>query len=345
MIKCFCQKILSYAIIIITLAQSGFAFQTNQGNKNEFVKNHNIPAKKIKDNFQTIFKDQTGVGYKLRKLIIEEANDIEKEWIYNELTKRFNSEQHPEKRGELLTVLSISKDRARKICVQSIKNDPDRNVRRLSAYILEQSGTEEEVDALFQAVKDDKGEFGHGRTIAMTAIGSLCGIGGEKAIKALKEIWNSKELSYGFREQIISSLGRAGDISSYQLFESILKSKEEDIRDNAIYALGELARQNQDNPEVKGKIIKLLKSYIDDDNKRVRANIVYSLGFAGGKEDIEFLKQLLNDNTTITLSYSENGVVKQKVVYDIREKAKEAIDRINTRFEKNEVAEPNKIIR
>jgi HEAT repeat protein len=343
MIKCSCHKILSCVIVIITLAQSGFAFQANQGTKNEFeLKNTpNIPAKKIKDNFQTIFKDQTDIGYKLRKLIIEEANDIEKEWIYNELTKRFNSENNPEKRGDLLIALSISKDRARKICVQSIKNDPDRNVRILSAYILGKNGTEEEVDALFQAVKDDKGEFGHGRTIAMTAIGSLGGIGGEKAIKALKEIWNSKELSYGYREQIISSLGMAGDFSSLGLFESILKGKEEDIRSSAMYALGELARQIKDNPDLKSKIIKLIKSYINDENRSVRANVVYSLGFAGSKGDIEFLKQLLNDNTTITLSYSENGVVKQKVVYDIREKAKGAIERIESRLLKNTTIEPN----
>lgn len=83
---------------------------------------------------------------------------------------------------------------------------------------------------LLQAIKEDKGVLGRGRDIATIAVASLGEIGGEQAAFALTEIWNTPELSSGCKEQTLVALGMVGDPASLEIFETVLRGKEDILK-------------------------------------------------------------------------------------------------------------------
>lgn len=289
-----------------------------------------------KSAFNEAFTNKGNVTHSLMSLI-RQADEEEKNWLRGALISRFNSDLDPANRRTCLVCITMFREAARHLLALALTSDSDRGVQRLAAYALGQGGSEQEVEALLQAVKKDKGVFGQGRDIARIAISSLGEIGGEEAILALNEIWNNEDLSRGCREQTLSALGMAGDPGSLRLFEDIIRGKEEMMRDTAALGLGRLARKIQKYPQVADKAITLLRSYINDDNAKVRRNVVYALGWVGVADDIHLLKPFLDDNYSSVVSYTEAGERKKKVVYPIRERAKSAIDRINARLMKKSV--------
>ncbi len=281
-----------------------------------------------KSAFNEAFTNKGNVTHSLMSLI-RQADEEEKNWLREALISRFNSDLDPANRRTCLVCITMFREAARHLLALALTSDSDRGVQRLAAYALGQGGSEQEVEVLLQAVKEDKGVFGRGRDIAMVAVGSLGEIGGEEAVLALNEIWNNEDLSRGCRGQTLSALGMAGDPGSLRLFEDILQGKEEMIRDNAALGLGRLARKIQQNPQVTDKAAELLRHYVNDKNPRVRRAIVGALGWVGVPDDIHLLKPLLDDDYSTVVSYTEAGERKEEVVYPIREKAKEAIDKIN----------------
>ena len=264
--------------------------------------------------------------------LIEKAAGEEKERIREALIDRFASDPDPRIRSACLIGMTKFRESARAMLLRALTSDPDRGVRRLAAYCLGQAGSEQEVDALFQAMVKDEGEFGSGRDIALVSIGSLGEIGGEKAADALIAAWNDETLSRGCREQVLFALGYTGAGKVFGILESALKGKEESLRDNAASGLAELVRKNAANPEMVEKVTGLLRPHLNDENPGVRRSVVVALGWTGTREDIRPLQVLLEDGYSSVVSYQEAGQVKQKTVYPVRERAKEAIERIEKRF-------------
>jgi len=282
--------------------------------------------------FKEIFNNQEGIKTTRVRILIREANEDGKAWIREELIKRLNTDPNPKTRRACLVCILRFRDVARQVLARALSSDSDRNVRMVAAYALSQEGGEQEVGLLLQAVKEDKGIVGRGRDMARVAVSSLGQIGGEQALLALTEIWNNEEFSRGCREQTLNALGRVGDPAGLNIFEAVIQGKEELIRDNAAYGIGLLARKSQENPQAADKAIKLLRSYINDDNAKVRRNVGDALAWVGKHDDIKLLTPLLDDAYSETLQYIEDGEPKEKVVYPVREKAKEAIDKINARL-------------
>ena len=301
--------------------------------KDNVLRHHNTKndLEQIKVAFTEILNSQNIEPMKIIKLV-RKSDKKGKDWIRDEIIKRINSDPNPETRRACLVCIVIYRDVAREVLAQALTSDSNRGVQQLAAYGLGQLGTEQEVDVLLQAIKEDKGVFGRGRDIAIAAVSSLGGIGGEKASLALNKIWNDSELSKGCKEVTISALGMSGDTSNFKLLESVLKGEDESIRDNAAFGLGRLARKNQENPQIAGKTIKLLRNYVNDKNPRVRRNVVDAIGWLGGSDDIYLIQPLLSDNYSTIVSYTEDEERKEKIVYPIREEAKEAIEKIKARL-------------
>lgn len=309
--------------------------QTNNSDSQDVSSEPNetkIDLEKTKEIFNNAFNTPGKEEIILRGLI-QKANEEEKNWIRDALINRFNSEPDPRLRQMCLVSIGWFRDAAAKLHVKAL-SDTDRSVRKLAAYCLGKSGSEQDIDALFQAVKDDKGVFGPGRDIAKNAISSIGEIGGTKAARVLNEIWLNEELSKGFKDAILGSLGSTGDPNVFEILEEGLRGNDERIRDNAAYGLGQLAihRNNRKNSELANKVTQLLRSYINDKNPRVRNNIVRAFSIIGKREDIPLLKTLLEDDYSTTVSYTEDGEVKKRTEYPIRKAAREAIDNINRRL-------------
>jgi HEAT repeat protein len=290
-------------------------------------------SEKTRAVFNEAFAHPGDETHKLMTLI-RKVDEEEKAWIREELVKRFNSDPDPRIRGACLVCITMFRDVAREVLARALTSDSDRGVRRVAAYALGQTGSEQEIDALSQAVKEDKGVFGRGRDIAEVAITSLGEIGGEQAVLVLTKIWNNEDLSRGCREETLIALGMAGNPGSLEVFEDVLQGKEDLIRDNAAWGLGRLARKNQENPQVASKAIELLRNYVNDENPKVRRNVVDAIGWTGVSDDIDLLKPLLDDPYSITINYTEDGAVKVKTVYPVREEARRGIKRIQARLDR-----------
>ncbi|UCG48901.1 MAG: HEAT repeat domain-containing protein, partial [Phycisphaerales bacterium] len=263
--------------------------------------------------------------------VIRTADQKQKTWLLEKLTERVESDEKPAVRRACVVGLTAFGRNARRTLADVLMSDDDRNVRKLAAYALGQLGTKEEVDALVQAVRRDSGALGVGRDLAAVAVTALGEIGGEEAARALHEIWNSEQLSRGCREQTLTALGVAGHPGALPILQTVLQQSNQLLRDNAAFALGQLASRNQDDPAILSRSLTLLRQYLSDPNPRVRVNAVDALGRLGRPDDIALLEARSGDDYAIELSYTEDGQVKTKSVYPVRQKATEAIAQIRTR--------------
>ncbi|MBM4039992.1 MAG: hypothetical protein FJ290_15925, partial [Planctomycetes bacterium] len=108
-------------------------------------------------------------------------------WLLDALKERLGREHVPRLRRACLLAISWAfPDEAAAVLARALNADPDRIVRKVAAYCLANRGTEQQVDALVQAIKEDRGGLGEGRDVARVAIGSLGLIGGPRAAQALR---------------------------------------------------------------------------------------------------------------------------------------------------------------
>lgn len=221
-----------------------------------------------------------------------------------------------------------------------LHSDENRGVRVIAARILGRVGGEEALDSLYSAIVKDKGVFMQGRNIASAAVFAIGEIGGERASEILAKVWQ-ENLYRG--EETLNAIGTAGHVGALPLIEKMLKGKQEIYRDNAVYALGQIASRNRDDLEIVQKVRAHLLNSLRDKNPRVRRNAAYSLSLVGEPSDIPLLEELLEDSYRLIANYTEDGQEKTKHVYPVREKAREAIERINKRFppEKRVMTESN----
>ena len=280
--------------------------------------------------FNNAFNDLGHNEIILRDLILK-ANDEEKNWIKEALINRFNSESNTKNRLICMNLMIGFREEAARFYVQAL-NDTDIRIRRSAAHILGSVGSEQDAEALLQAMKKANESNEQDTYLSLSIVGSLGQIGGKKAAEALLEIWNSDDLSKGCKTAILGMLGMTGDPNVFKMLEVGLRGNDEQIRDNAAYGLGELGRKNKGNKGLINNITQLLRKYIKDSNPSVRNNIANSLGIMGTREDIPLLKILLEDEFSTTVSFTENGVMKKRTIFPVREAAKKAIDNIEKRL-------------
>jgi len=272
--------------------------------------------------------------------LIRGAAEEQKVWMFETLTRHIESHPDAEIRMICIGAMGNFPEKGLDIVTRSLRADLDREVRSIAAYVLSSIGTEQETGALFEAIKEDKGVFGEGRDIAETAIGALGAIGGDRAAEILSEIWKSEELSRSCREATLNALGAAGDPCAVAVLEQVLRGKREWLRDNAVYGLSQLADRRRGQVEVVKKVAGLLREHVGDRNPRLRTNAVRGLGTAGVAEDIMLLEGLLQDDYSTEVLYTEEGELKTKTTYPIREAAKDAIRRIKKRMPLQETVLP-----
>jgi HEAT repeat protein len=272
--------------------------------------------------------DNENVSPKL-KVLIEEADEQEKVWIGEELVKRIKSDTDPNIRRRymvhLLAFPSIEAEALREILV----SDSDRSVREFAVYMLGRAGSEEDLDDLLEVIRGDKGAFPHGRDLAGTAYSSIGLIGGDKAAGILLKLWNDKEF---VPDHSLYSMGSTGSPLVLDLLKEILEKKEGRFRPNAAAGLSALASRTRDNKEMAGQVRELLRVYVKDHNPQVRRAAIAGFYSIGQAEDLPLMNSLINDPYNNVVSYREDGEVKEKTVYPIRENAQWAITKITNRI-------------
>lgn len=117
-----------------------------------------------------------------------------------------------------------------------------RRERVIAAHSLGQigGGADAVVMALRSAVTQDKGVLGEGRSIAREAISAL-GLMGSSGTEALMSIWNSEDDRRDCEEAIITAMGQTKNKKFTSIMIDVLQGQQEALRDNAAWALGEIA--------------------------------------------------------------------------------------------------------
>ena len=292
--------------------------------------------------FSEIFKAPVISSTKIHD-IISKADEEGKAWICEQIVERFHTDPSRKVRQACLRSITPFSQACRKLVTQAL-SDENMNVRRTAAMVASRPFfTEKELDALCQAAKEGEHGYGTGK-ITRKAIRAMGLIGGEKASKLLRELLEDDNFPYGPKGNILVYLGFMNDLESFKVLESVV-SRERDIGDwgCALYGLMNMAvlqaphlpirgdGRSFRNPEIYSKTKSILVNQINSDDSNVRLSMAYAFGEFGEMEDISLLEPLLSDDYSQVVSYTEDGEVKEKVVYPIREKAKEAIDKIHAR--------------
>ncbi len=264
---------------------------------------------------------------------IRKADSREKQLLLKAMVIQLQSEQDPKKKHKIMISLVIfGRNRVVAGTLKGmLRSERDRGVRKFAAHILGRVGSEEDIDDLLDAIKKDKGAFPHGRDLANTAYFSIAEIGGDKAAIILLKLWDDKELVPDFS---LFSMGFTGSPLVLDLLQEVLERKEDRFRPNAAGGLSALAIRNKDNKEMAEQILKLLRKYVMDDDPKVRENTLDGFYSMGQAEDLSLINSLLDDPYSNVVNFTENGEVKEKTVYPIREKAQRAITKINGRIAK-----------
>ncbi|MCK4790001.1 MAG: hypothetical protein KAV87_40050, partial [Desulfobacteraceae bacterium] len=269
---------------------------------------------------------------KFRNRVLK-ADKVQKDVICEEVIEQLSNEHNSKEKRRLMVRLAMFErnKRAAEVLVRIVRNDKNRSDRKLAAHFLGKVGSEEDIDDLFEVIKGDKGAIPHGRDLANTAYFSIGEIGGDKAAIILLKLWDDKELVSDFS---LFNMGFTGSPLVLDLLQEVLERKEDRFRLSAAGGLSALASRNKDNKEMAERVRELLRVYVEDHNPKVRGASVDGFYFIGQSEDLTLMNSLINDPYSEVVSYTENGEVKEKTVYPIREKAQLAIAEINRRIAK-----------
>jgi len=150
----------------------------------------------------------------------------------------------------------------------ALVNDPNYMVRVYAAHTLGKIGDSEAADALHNALDDSKAEVRYAAVVALGKIGTEDAI--ESLIYALE---NDEEAEIRFTAA--QKLYELGAKSAWSTFKRILDVEQShEIQEIAVRALG---KWGYGKPDVVDKLIAILESYLDYDEK-VRAAAAESLG-------------------------------------------------------------------
>jgi len=263
------------------------------------------------------------------------GDESEKNLVFNKLVEHVSKHKNPNVRRGCVCCLGFFGKDAAQVVKSVLHSDENRGVRAVAARVLARVGGEQALGSLYSAIVKDKGVFLQGRNVASAAVTAIGEIGGERASEILAKVWQ-ENLYRG--EETLNAIGTAGHVSALPLIEKMLKGKQEIYRDNAVYALGQIASRSRDDLEIVQKVRAYLLNSLRDKNPKVRTNAASSLSLVGEPKDIPLLEELLEDSYRIIVNYTEDDQEKTKHVYPVRRAAKRAIDRINNRFPPEERA-------
>lgn len=156
------------------------------------------------------------------------------------------------------------------VLCRQLSKGATRRERVLAAHSLGQIGgeTETAVDALRSAVAEDQGVLGEGRSIARESITAL-GYMGSAGAEALMAIWGNEIERRDCEEAVITAMGQTKEKMFTPILIDLLQGQQEALRDNASWALGEIANATA---------LPVLKKYEKDPNAQVRENVVRAIG-------------------------------------------------------------------
>ena len=278
--------------------------------------------------------------------IIRKADEMEKGRICDQIVERFHTDPDQKVRQACLLSLTPFPQACRKLAKEAL-SDENRDVRNAAAIVASwRFFTENELDALYQAVKEDtRGS----RKIAQNAIRAMGLIGGEKASKLLRELWEDDNISYLCKGSVLVYLGFMNDLESFKILESVAGGEKSRYQDSALYGLRSMAilhashlpirsdGRNVRDPEIYSKAKSFFVNQINSDDDNIRWFTASVFGDCGEMEDVGLLTPLLSDDYSQVVSYTEDEEVKEKLVYPIRKEARESIAKINARLLKKSV--------
>jgi HEAT repeat protein len=254
---------------------------------------------------------------------------------YEALLDRLRSEKDPEKRrGCLACLATFFDDRGERALRQALAEDADVRVRQSAACSLGRYRTQTSVEALAEAFQRHRtGMPAAEPQIAYEALSSLGEIARPEGSLILRSIWRSPDIHEADRQKALIALASVGDLEDVPVFTSLLKEKDEDLRDAGIYAYERTASRYRENPQKTAPLRAVLRGFLKDPDPRTRCAVAREFAIFGHDDDLPFLQPLLQDPHESKISYSKGGVVMEKVIYDIREAAQESIRLITSRME------------
>ncbi|HIJ66159.1 MAG TPA: hypothetical protein HPP77_09445 [Candidatus Hydrogenedentes bacterium] len=285
-----------------------------------------------------------GDGYGMRKLLekvlLQKANEEEKEWLREALLERIKSDPDPKIRRQCLTGISYFREIAHTVCADVLRSDPDLFVREIAAHKLGFLRSEEEIDLLLTTIEEvrrqDGATRGDSSKLAVRCIESLGDIGGRQANEALMALWESEDLPHTWQRLTLEALGKAGDIAMLEVFQNVLQGGQASLEDVAVVGLGRLAGRNSENREAVSRARQLLREKLQDADPYLQGHVLQALAYVGTRDDIPLIESFLDDESSRVVTYTEDGEEKEKTVYPLRRDASRAIDAINKRLNGSE---------
>lgn len=170
-------------------------------------------------------------------------------------------------------------------------DSPDWKVRNNAVLALGQDRTGKAWEALEQVLLNDENS-----TVRGSAAWALGELGGREAIESLHVALGDEEAEV--RNKAITALAKLGDAQAASDIADILGADPDDyVRSNAAWALGILK-----NPQAFDALVNAL----DDGVPTVRGNVAWALGELGDARAVEYLRQMLADESN---SYVRDQII------------------------------------
>jgi HEAT repeat protein len=251
---------------------------------------------------------------------------------FDALVGGLRAEINPQKRKACLACLAMFRDdRGENVLRRALREDPDMEVRRFAVRCLDRFPTLSSVEALAEAFHRHKDGTPPERRVAHEALGSLGDVGTDEAAQSLRSLWRAEGLDDAYRRRALFSLAAIGHTNDVEFFIELHNGEDPALREAAVSGLASVATRQRENQVLLGRLRPVLRGLLKDPEPRIRRTVAYNFGFFGDAEDLPFLQPLLQDPYAVTVSFREEGVRKERTVYQIREAAQESIAKITAR--------------
>lgn len=190
----------------------------------------------------------------------------------------------------LNALIHMDSERALPI-IQKILENPDKysgEMRAQAIFLLAQHGGDEVEDLMMDVAKNDQDD-----EVREQAIFWLSQVGSDRALDLLFELFQSDIDNEDIQERLIFAIAQHGDERSAKLLRDIAgdRGRDSEIRENAIFWLGQ---QDDDNFPF------LRDLFLDAEDSEVKEKIIFAVSQQNGREQAEFLTQVLRDENEDT---------------------------------------------
>jgi HEAT repeat protein len=265
---------------------------------------------------------------------IARSDEQERALIGEALMRHLRDADPAIRSGCAMCLISYPEEAFEPLC-SALQSEPDREVRKSVVYTLGQIGMEEGIEPLARAIEGDRNTFGGVGSVGKITINAIGKIGGPRAAGVLSALWEDPNLNRDSKITVISSLGTAGDPSSFDLVVGALHTEgDEGVRRISAYAPAQLAVRNETDPRVIARVRPVLRKCLRDATTEVRVHAAWALAWVGDAQDIPVLRALAESDEgseTVIQHPRWKGRV-EKTVYPVREKARFAAEQIAKRI-------------